>query len=351
MICIFPVKFVLINVYPYKNPVKTDLCLKISSILPLFTTTRTPCIFHAMADYSPEKKIALLEKRTPGALELLKSCTVCPRDCKVNRVEGETSHCGVDDRLKVSSINLHFGEEPPISGRNGSGTVFLSGCNLKCVYCQNYPISQLRHGEYITAEQLADGMLELEKGGAHNINFVTPTHYVPQLMEAMLLAYRRGLTLPIVYNSSGYDKVETLKLLDGVVEIYMPDMRYSSEESAQCYSSAEGYPRINRAAIREMHRQVGDLILDDDGVAVQGLLVRHLVLPHGISGSEVIFEFLAREISKGTYVSVMSQYFPSHKATSLEKLNRRVQRGEYKAVLDAFDRAGLYNGYAQPYLR
>jgi putative pyruvate formate lyase activating enzyme len=304
-----------------------------------------------MADYSPEQKIALLEDRTPGAVELLKSCTVCPRNCEIDRTQGETSHCGVDARLKVSSINLHFGEEPPVSGVHGSGTIFLSGCNLKCVYCQNYPISQLRHGEYVTTEQLADGMLELEKGGAHNINFVTPTHYVPQLMEAMLLAYKRGLTLPIVYNSSGYDKVETLKLLDGIVEIYMPDMRYSSEESAQCYSSAENYPEINRAAISEMYRQVGDLVLDDDGVAVQGLMVRHLVLPHGISGSEAIFKFLAEKISKNTYVSLMSQYFPAHKATSLEKLSRRLLSDEYKLALDAFDRAGLSNGYAQPYPR
>lgn len=301
-----------------------------------------------MVDYSPEKKIALLKDRTPGALELLKSCTVCPRNCEIDRTQGETSHCGVDARLKVSSINLHFGEEPPVSGVRGSGTIFLSGCNLKCVYCQNYPISQLRHGEYVTTEQLAHGMLELEKGGAHNINFVTPTHYVPQLMEAMLLAYKRGLTLPIVYNSSGYDRVETLKMLDGIVEIYMPDMRYSNDESAQCYSSAEGYPEINRAAISEMHRQVGDLILDDDGVAVQGLLVRHLVLPHGISGSEAIFKFLAEKISKNTYVSLMSQYFPAHKATSLEKLSRRLLRDEYKVALDAFDRAGLSNGYVQP---
>jgi putative pyruvate formate lyase activating enzyme len=301
-----------------------------------------------MADYSPERKIALLEKRTPEALELLKSCTVCPRNCEIDRTQGETSDCGVNARLKVSSINLHFGEEPPVSGRSGSGTIFLSGCNLKCVYCQNYPISQLRHGEYVTTEQLVDGMLELEKGGAHNINFVTPTHYVPQLMEAMLLAYGRGLTLPIVYNSSGYDKVETLKMLDGIVEIYMPDMRYSSDKSAQCYSSAENYPEINRAAISEMHRQVGDLILDDDGVAVQGLLVRHLVLPHGISGSEAIFKFLAEKISRNTYVSLMSQYFPAHKATSLAKLSRRLTRDEYKVALDAYDRAGLSNGYVQP---
>ena len=303
----------------------------------------------AMNRFSRRSKIALLEERTPGALEILKNCTVCPRNCEIDRTKGETSHCGVDARLKVSSINLHFGEEPPISGISGSGTVFLSGCNLKCVYCQNYPISQFRQGRYVTAEELADGMLRLERGGAHNINFVTPTHYVPRLMEAMLLAYRKGLTLPIVYNSSGYDKVETLRLLDGIVEIYMPDMRYSNEESSKCYSAADDYPEINRAAIKEMHRQVGDLVLDDRGVAVSGILVRHLVLPYGISGSKPIFEFLAGEISKETYVSLMSQYFPAHKATSIEKLKRRLLKGEYKAALDAFDEAGLSNGYAQPY--
>lgn len=312
-----------------------------------------PCtlalIFTPMAPFSHQSKIALLEKRVPGALKLLEDCTVCPRDCRINRVAGETSHCGVDARLKVSSINLHFGEEPPISGRNGSGTVFLSGCNLKCVYCQNYPISQLRHGQYLTTEELADGMLQLERGGAHNINFVTPTHYVPQLMETMLLAYKKGLKLPIVYNSSGYDKVETLRLLDRIVEIYMPDMRYSSEESSKCYSAAENYPQVNRAAIKEMHRQVGDLVLDERGLAVRGLLVRHLVLPHSISGSKAIFEFLAKEISKDTYVSLMSQYFPAHKATSIERLKRRLLKEEYKAALDAFDEAGLCNGYAQPY--
>jgi putative pyruvate formate lyase activating enzyme len=302
-----------------------------------------------MSRFSLESKIALLEERTPGALGILKSCSVCPRNCKVDRTQGETSHCGVDARLKVSSINLHFGEEPPVSGINGSGTVFLSGCNLKCVYCQNYPISQFREGRYMTAQGLADGMLRLERGGAHNINFVTPTHYVPRLMEAMLLAYKKGLTLPIVYNSSGYDKVETLKLLDGIVEIYMPDMRYSSEESSKCYSAADNYPQINRAAIKEMHRQVGDLEVDERGVAVTGLLVRHLVLPHGISGSKAIFEFLAKEISKETYVSLMSQYFPAHKAFSIEKLKRRLIGEEYKAALDAFEKAGLSNGYAQPY--
>ena len=304
-----------------------------------------------MKNFSPEHKIALLDERSPKALALLDDCTVCPRECHVNRKAGETTGiCGVDARLKISSANLHFGEEPPISGTKGSGTIFLSGCNLRCVFCQNYPISQFRHGEIVTIDEAASMMLQLEKRGAHNINFVTPSHYVPQLMAAMLAAYKQDLSLPIVYNSSGYDKLETLQLLDGIIDIYMPDMRYSRAESAHCYSSARDYPEINRIAIKEMHRQVGELIIDDDEIAVQGLLVRHLVLPDNIAGSREIFEFLAKEISPETYVSLMSQYFPAHKAVNLEKLNRRILAEEYQAALDAFERAGLSNGFLQPYL-
>jgi putative pyruvate formate lyase activating enzyme len=303
-----------------------------------------------MYDFSCDRKMALLEERTPGALALLDDCVICPRDCHVDRNGGSTKGiCGVDSRLKVSSANLHFGEEPPISGERGSGTIFLSGCNLKCVYCQNYPISQQRHGDYVTIERAVSMMLDLERRGAHNINFVTPSHYVPQLMAAMLSAYRQGLTIPIVWNTSGYDKVETLRLLNGIVEIYMPDMRYAVSENARCYSAASDYPEINRAVIKEMHRQVGDLVLDDDGIAVRGLLVRHLVLPENISGSKEIFEFLARDVSPNTYVSLMSQYFPAHKALSMDKINRRILKSEYREALDAFEAAGLKNGWAQPY--
>lgn len=302
-----------------------------------------------MQRFSPESKIALLEERVPAALELLRDCTVCPRECRIDRTAGEVSHCGVDARLKVSSANLHHGEEPPISGSRGSGTIFLSGCNLKCVYCQNYPISQLKHGEYMTAKEVARRMILLQEREAHNINFVTPTHYVPQLMEAMLIACRQGLELPIVYNSSGYDKVETLKMLDGIVEIYMPDMRYASAENSKCYSDADSYPEINRMAIKEMFRQVGDLQLNGMGVATQGLLIRHLVLPNQISGSKEIFDFLANEVSAGSYVSLMSQYFPAYEAYSIESLKRRLKKGEYKEALDAFEESGLGNGYIQPY--
>lgn len=302
-----------------------------------------------MQDFSSDTKIGLLEERVPTAMKLLEDCTVCPRDCRVNRIAGETSVCGMDARLKVSSANLHHGEEPPISGSHGSGTIFLSGCNLECAYCQNYPISQLRHGEYMTLEKVAEAMLALQRRGAHNINFVTPTHYVPQLMEAMLIAYRDGLTLPIVYNSSGYDKVETLRLLDGIVEIYMPDMRYSRGESSLRYSQAEDYPEVNRAAIQEMHRQVGTLLVNDDGIAIQGLLVRHLVLPGGISGSDEIFEFLSNEISPDTHVSLMSQYFPANRAPSIKEISRRLKNSEFKKAVDSFEKAGLHNGHIQPY--
>jgi putative pyruvate formate lyase activating enzyme len=310
-----------------------------------------------MQRFSVESKIALLEERVPAALELLQDCTVCPRDCRIDRTvrpgspksAGKVSHCGVDARLKVSSANLHHGEEPPISGTRGSGTIFLAGCNLKCVYCQNYPISQLRHGEYMTADEVAAAMLRLQERGAHNINFVTPTHCVPQLMEAMLIACKQGLELPIVYNSSGYDKVETLRMLDGIVEIYMPDMRYADGGNSKCYSDAADYPEVNRKAIKEMFRQVGDLQLNGMGVATQGLLVRHLVLPNRISGSKEIFEFLAKEVSSGTYVSLMSQYFPAHKAHTIEELKRRLKGSEYKEALDSFEESGLYNGYIQPY--
>jgi len=311
--------------------------------------TRNQSYIRHMERFSVESKIALLEKRVPAALELLKDCAVCPRDCRINRVEGEVSRCGVDARLKVSSANLHHGEEPPISGPRGSGTIFLSGCNLKCIYCQNYPISQLKHGEYMIADEVAERMILLQEREAHNINFVTPTHYVPQLMEAMLLAYKQGLKLPIVYNSSGYDKVETLKMLDGIVEIYMPDMRYASAENSKLYSDADNYPDINRKAIKEMFRQVGDLQVNGTGVATQGLLIRHLVLPNQISGSKEIFEFLAKEISTGTYISLMSQYFPAYEAHSIESLKRRLKPGEYKETLDAFEESGLNNGYIQPY--
>jgi putative pyruvate formate lyase activating enzyme len=298
--------------------------------------------------FSVESKISILEKNTPLALEYLSPCTVCPRRCLVDRPGGELGECGMPASIDVSSANLHFGEEPPISGRNGSGTIFLTGCNLHCQYCQNYPISQYRNGATYSAEKVAAMMLNLEKRGAHNINFVTPTHYVPQLMESMLIAYKNGMKIPIVYNSSGYDSLQMLQLLDGVIDVYMPDMRYADGKNSQKYSDVSDYPEINREAIREMHRQVGVLQIQK-GVAVKGLLIRHLVLPNFISGSKEIFDFIAGIISPDTYVAVMSQYFPAYNACSYPEISQRLKEDEYERALGWFNEAGLHNGYIQPY--
>jgi putative pyruvate formate lyase activating enzyme len=298
--------------------------------------------------FSIDSKIAILERNTRVALAYLKDCTVCPRLCHVDRTKSELGRCGMADRLKIASANLHYGEEPPISGTGGSGTIFLSGCNLSCVYCQNYPISQYRTGEYYSADEAAQLMLSLQEKGAHNINLVTPSHYVPQLMAALLTAYKFGLTIPIVYNCSGYDSLSMLKLLDGVIDIYLPDMRYADSQNAARYSGVADYPEINRIAIREMHHQVGTLQIEND-IATRGLLIRHLVLPDNIASSAKIFNFIAKEISPDTYLAVMSQFFPAYKACDMPPLSRRITEDEYEQTLESFDAAGLYNGYIQPW--
>ncbi|HID09910.1 MAG TPA: radical SAM protein [Candidatus Latescibacteria bacterium] len=293
------------------------------------------------------KKLALLEERIDAAYKMLESCHVCPRRCGVNRIKGETGACALGRNPAVSSVNLHFGEEPPISGYRGSGTIFFTSCNLRCVFCQNYPISQLRHGREVSVRDLADAMLKLQDRGAHNINFVTPTHLVPQIMDALRIAYERGLEIPLVYNTGGYDSVEMLRLLDGVVEIYMPDMKYSDSEMGRKYSGIPDYLQVNREAIKEMHRQVGDLVIDGDGVARKGLLVRHLVLPEGIAGTEGVLKFLAEEVSKDTYVSLMRQYFPAYKAVNMPPLNRRVTEEEYGEAVELLEKYGLTRGWIQ----
>ncbi len=247
----------------------------------------------------------------------------------------------------VSSDNLHFGEEPPISGHQGSGTIFLTGCNLGCVFCQNYPISHLRHGTHVKLPRLATMMLRLQKAGAHNINFVTPTHFAPQIMGALLIAYQNGLSIPIVYNCGGYESIEMLELWDGIVDIYMPDMKYSDSAVSEKYASAPDYPTVNREAIREMFRQVGDLQIDDNGIAISGLLIRHLVLPENFSGAGDILRFISEEISKATYVSLMSQYFPAYKALSMPPLDRRITHDEYAKAKEDLSFWGLERGWTQ----
>ena len=289
-----------------------------------------------------------LHQRIEAANELLESCRVCPRECGVNRLKDDKlGFCRSGLNPVISSVSAHHGEEPPLSGTRGSGTIFFTNCNLKCVYCQNYPISQMGNGAERTPGELACQMLWLQEQGCHNLNLVTPTHFVPQILKALGIAQERGFNLPIVYNTSGYESLETLKLLDGIVDIYLPDMRYSDDRMSLKYSIAPHYPEINRAAIKEMFRQVGNLVLDEHGLAERGLIIRHLILPHGLSGTEGIMKFLAEEISKDVYISLMSQYFPAYKANEFQELSRRVTTGEYEEAYQAMQKYGLENGWVQ----
>ena len=287
------------------------------------------------------------DRRIEKAYKLLSPCEVCPRKCGVNRLEGEKGFCRSGEEVIVSSYNAHFGEEPPLVGYFGSGTIFFTNCNLKCVYCQNYPISQLGNGNKVSLSELAKIMLALQKRKCHNINLVTPTHFVPQILKSLKLAIKMGLRIPIVYNSSGYESVKTLKLLDGIVDIYLPDARYADNKIAQKYSSAPNYLEIMKKALKEMYRQVGNLVTDKIGVARSGLIVRHLVLPEGLSGTKKIMHFIAREISPHTYISLMAQYFPAYQAGQFSSLSRRINRKEYREALQAFKEEGLENGWFQ----
>jgi putative pyruvate formate lyase activating enzyme len=246
----------------------------------------------------------------------------------------------------VASYTPHFGEEPPLVGRSGSGTIFFSGCNLSCLFCQNWDISQEDLGREVSPEELARMMLVLQDGGCHNINLVTPTHVVPQILEALVLAREEGLSVPLVYNSGGYDSAEALRLLDGIIDIYMPDAKYGSDGPAQKYSAAPGYTTVMKAALKEMHRQVGDLEMDDEGIALQGLLVRHLVLPAGAAGTEEVVRFISQEISVHTYLNVMAQYHPVYQACRYPELSRAITAREYAQALGLAQRAGLVRGLA-----
>lgn len=285
-----------------------------------------------------------LEERAREAVSRLESCQICPRRCRVNRLKGELGFCRGERHARIYSYAPHFGEEPPLVGVHGSGTIFFSECNLACVFCQNYEISQLNRGTKVRAEGLAAMMIRLQDLGCHNINFVTPTHFVPQILEALTLAKGAGLTVPLVYNSGGYDSVETLQLLDGVFDIYMPDLKYGSDEMALRYSDAPEYTRFAKSAILEMHRQVGDLEIDTDGIAVRGLLVRHLVLPDGVAGTAEVVRFLSQEVSENTYLNVMAQYRPEYKACGYSDLNRSITAGEFKEAVRMAADAGLTRG-------
>lgn len=282
-----------------------------------------------------------LLRRKDAALKGLACCQLCPRRCGVNRLAGEQGFCRTGRLAVVSAHHPHFGEEAPLVGSGGSGTIFFSNCNLGCVFCQNYEISHLGEGEEVSAEQLAAMMVRLGQQGCHNINLVTPSHVVAQILEALPLAVEAGLSVPLVYNTSGYDEVETLRLLEGIIDIYMPDFKFWSSASSRRFAKAADYPEKARQAIGEMHRQVGDLVINGEGLAEHGLLVRHLVMPGGLAETREILGFLARDISDRTYVNVMDQYRPCGRAMNFPPLDRMLLPEEYRQALELARQAGL----------
>ena len=292
-------------------------------------------------------RLATLKDVSEKFKERLKNCRICPRRCGVDRTGQATGYCRTSAKPVVYSHLAHHGEEPPISGLKGSGTIFFSRCNMKCVYCQNYYFSQLDKGEETDIPRLGDMMLELESQGCHNINLVSPTHYLPQILQALVIATEKGLSIPIVYNTSGYDLAETVRDLRGIVDIYMPDMRYSDDSMAKLYSDAPDYVERNREAVLEMQSQVGDLIIDKNGIGERGLLIRLLALPGGISGTIDTLRFIRKNLSTKTYLSIMSQYYPTFKAYEYPELSLGISAAEYNNVVDEARLLGLNNGWVQ----
>jgi putative pyruvate formate lyase activating enzyme len=286
-----------------------------------------------------------LQKRIQLLMEILKECQLCPRQCRVNRLDGEVGYCGAPSELMISSAFPHFGEESPLVGYHGSGTIFLTHCNLRCIFCQNYDISHLGRGESITPSDMARVMQRLQEVGCHNINFVTPTHYVPQIVASLPEAINMGLRLPIVYNCSGYESIEVIQLLDGVVDIYMPDAKYMDEKYAKRFSNAPDYPEVIIKVLKEMHRQVGDLATNSTGIAERGLLIRHLVMPGGVDSTEAVLRFIAEEISPHSYVNIMDQYRPEYRAHEYPEISRRITHKEYMEATQIAKRFRLYRGF------
>lgn len=288
--------------------------------------------------YNVNREIKL--KTIERAYNILVSCKLCPRKCGTNRLNNEKGFCGIGARAVVSSVTPHFGEESVLVGSRGSGTIFFAGCNLGCVFCQNYDISQLRHGYEMEVEDLVNMMLQLQSMGCVNINFVTPTHVIPHIIESVYLARNMDLKIPIVYNCGGYESVESLRLLEGTIDIYMPDAKYLNPDSSKKYSFAQDYPEVMKSALLEMHKQVGDLQIED-GVAVRGLMVRHLVMPNNIACSKEIIDFLANDISENTFLNVMGQYRPTFNAHKYPELNRHLTHDEFHNVYSYAKKRGL----------
>jgi putative pyruvate formate lyase activating enzyme len=278
---------------------------------------------------------------------MLNSCTLCPHNCKVNRLEGKKGRCKCDNTLKIALASLHKFEEPCISGTNGSGTVFFTNCNLNCIYCQNYEISQGGKGKEITMQTLADIFIKQQEKGAHNINLVTPTMYVYQIIEAIKLARKNGLKIPIIYNSNGYENVETIKMLNGYIDVYLPDLKYYTNELSKKYSNVDNYFEVATNAIKEMYSQVGNAVFDDNEIIQKGVIIRHLVLPNHIQNTKNILKWINENLPKDIYVSVMAQYFPTYKAKNDSLINRKLNKKEYKEVLNYLYSLDLQNGYIQ----
>jgi len=278
---------------------------------------------------------------------MLENCMLCPHKCGINRIDGKKGRCKCDDKLKIALASLHMFEEPCISGENGSGTVFFSNCNLNCIYCQNYEISSLGKGKEITVEHLAKIFLKQQKKGAHNINLVTPTMYVLQIIEALKIAKSKGLNIPIVYNSNGYENIETLKLLNGYIDIYLPDLKYYSNKLSKKYSNVDNYFEIATKAIKEMYNQVGKAKFDENGLIKKGVIIRHLVLPNHLQNTKNILKWIKENMPDDIYVSIMAQYFPTYKAKEDNLINRKLNKKEYKEVLNYLYSLNLENGYIQ----
>jgi putative pyruvate formate lyase activating enzyme len=291
--------------------------------------------------YIEAHRTGRLDKSIKKAFEILEICRLCPRSCEVNRLKDEKGVCRTGRSAMVSSYNPHFGEEDPLVGNNGSGTIFMTGCNLLCVFCQNWEISHLGEGSEVDSKTLAVMMLRLQRMGCHNVNFVTPTHVVPQILEALPHAIEGGLHVPLVYNTGGYDAVETLKLLDGIFDIYMPDFKFWDPDMARRYLKAQDYPERAREALKEMHRQVGDLIVDENGIALRGIILRHLVMPGGVAGTRDIVRFIAKEVSPDTYVNIMNQYRPCGNAYEYPPADRGITDDEYEEALRAAREEGI----------
>lgn len=282
-----------------------------------------------------------LDIKIKKAYKKLESCDLCPRNCKVNRIKGEKGYCKSGLEPIISDFFPHFGEEKVLVGRTGSGTIFFTNCNLGCIFCQNYTISHLGMGEIVDIEDLAKIMLYLQKLDCNNINLVTPTHFVPQILASLRIAILEGLNIPLVYNTSGYEKIETLKLLEGVIDIYMPDIKFYSPEVAKKLANAENYPEVAKKALKEMQRQVGDLVINEEGIAERGLIVRHLLLPNNLSGIEEWLDFLKEEISVNVFINIMDQYRPLYKAWEHPEINRNITWKEYKMAINLAKEKGF----------